>query len=63
MNKIIILGAGVAGIAAGYGLKKKGLCFEIFEKESEYGGLSRRLKIGNFIFDHFVHFSFSKYAV
>lgn len=61
MNKIIILGAGVAGIAAGYGLKKKSIHFEIFEKENEYGGLSRRLKIGNFIFDHFVHFSFSKY--
>ena len=26
--------------------------------ENEYGGLSRRIKIGKFIFDRFPHFSF-----
>lgn len=60
MNNVIILGSGLAGIAAGYKLKKKNIDFEIFEKENEYGGLCRRLKIGKFTFDRFPHFSFSK---
>ena len=60
MNNIIILGAGLAGIASGYKLKQQDINFEIFEKENEYGGLCRKLKIGNFIFDRFPHFSFTK---
>ena len=59
-KKVIILGSGLAGISAGYKLKKKDIDFEIFEKENEYGGLCRRLKIGKFIFDRFPHFSFTK---
>ena len=59
-KKIIILGAGLAGISAGYRLKQKNIDFEIFEKENEYGGLCRKLKIGKFIFDRFPHFSFTK---
>lgn len=60
MNKVIILGAGLSGIASGYKLKQNNIEFEIFEKENEYGGLCRRLKIGKFIFDIFPHFSFTK---
>ncbi|WP_288694846.1 NAD(P)-binding protein [uncultured Brachyspira sp.] len=33
MNKIIILGSGLAGISAGYKLKQKDINFEIFEKK------------------------------
>lgn len=35
---VIILGAGAAGLAAAYELKKKGIPFEIYEASSRYGG-------------------------
>lgn len=59
-DKVIILGAGIAGIGAGYKLKQNNINFEIFEKENEYGGLCRKLKIGDFYFERFPHFSFSQ---
>jgi protoporphyrinogen oxidase len=58
-KKIIILGAGLAGLSAAWHLqKKKTECF-IFEKESGVGGLCRSKKIKGFTFDcdgHLLHF-------
>jgi len=56
-TKIIIVGAGLAGISLAYFLKSKSLA--IFEKEKEAGGLCRSQRIGKFIFDyggHLLHF-------
>ncbi|MBF6655082.1 flavin monoamine oxidase family protein [Flavobacterium columnare] len=36
--KVLIIGAGAAGLFAGYTLKKKGVSFEILEASSKYGG-------------------------
>lgn len=58
-KKIIILGAGLAGLSAAWHLQKKGVECLIFEKETEVGGLCRSRRINNFIFDcsgHLLHF-------
>ena len=55
----VILGAGVAGLAAANYLHKKTHPNVLFEKEDTYGGLCRRLSIEGFTFDRFVHFSFT----
>jgi protoporphyrinogen oxidase len=58
MKKVVILGAGIAGLTAGYQLKKinknqLGPDTEVivFEKESEVGGLSRTVNVNGNRFD------------
>jgi protoporphyrinogen oxidase len=51
----VIIGGGITGLACGYYAKTP---YEIFEKESEPGGLCRSVKFGGFTFDyagHFIH--------
>ncbi|MBU1087625.1 MAG: FAD-dependent oxidoreductase [Candidatus Omnitrophica bacterium] len=60
-KQIIILGAGLAGLSAGFHLKAK---TKIFEKEARVGGLARTEIIKGFIFDydgHLLHFK-TKYV-
>ena len=52
MGKIIIIGAGPAGLSAAYHLKSG---YELFEKEKEVGGLLRSRNINGFIFDYAGH--------
>ncbi|HOK17084.1 MAG TPA: FAD-dependent oxidoreductase [Defluviitoga tunisiensis] len=59
-NKIVILGAGVSGLSAGYHLKLKGIDSLIFEKNQSYGGLCDNFTIDDFRFDKFVHFSHTR---
>ncbi|MGQ9618644.1 MAG: protoporphyrinogen/coproporphyrinogen oxidase [Candidatus Aminicenantia bacterium] len=56
MKKIIIAGAGITGLSTGFHLKD--INFEIFEKESEPGGLARSKNVRGFNMDyggHFIH--------
>jgi len=58
-KKIIILGAGLAGLSCAWHLKKQGIRPIIFEKEDTVGGLCRSKQIKGFIFDcdgHLMHF-------
>jgi len=57
MNKkrIIILGAGVAGLSAAWHLQKNNVECHVFEKESEVGGLCRSKTIDGFTFDYDGH--------
>ena len=58
-NKILILGAGLAGLSTAYFLKKRKIASFLFEKESSCGGLCRSYKIDGFTFDisgHLLHF-------
>lgn len=57
---IVILGAGVAGISAGFHLREKGFDTVIYEKTSDWGGLCGNFTINGFRFDKFVHFTFTK---
>lgn len=58
-SKILVLGAGLAGLSAAWHLQKKSIDCQVFEKESEVGGLCRSQRIGGFTFDydgHLLHF-------
>lgn len=58
-KRVIILGAGLAGLSAAWHLQKKGIECIIFEKEKEAGGLCRSKNINGFTFDysgHLLHF-------
>jgi len=59
-RKIVIIGAGPAGLTAGYELKKRNKDFIIFEKEKEIGGIAKTVKYKNFRFDIGGHRFFSK---
>ena len=58
-NKTIILGAGIAGISAGYHLKQKGIEAVVYEQDTDWGGLCGFFTIDGFRFDRFVHFTFT----
>jgi protoporphyrinogen oxidase len=57
-KRIVILGSGIAGIAAGHHLRQAGFRPVIHEKEGDWGGLCGNFSIKGFRFDRFVHFSF-----
>jgi len=57
--KIVIIGAGISGLSAGYHLKKDGFEVTLYEKEDEAGGLCRSKKYNDMIFDYGVHVSFT----
>jgi protoporphyrinogen oxidase len=44
-NKIIIIGAGPAGLSAAYAISKKGRFVEIFGKAEFVGGMARSIDI------------------
>lgn len=63
--KVIVAGAGIAGLSAAWHLQKKGMDCRVFEKEDEVGGLCRSKRVRNFIFDqsgHLLHFK-SRYGL
>lgn len=51
-GKVVILGAGLAGLSSAYHLDAD---YEIYEKESEVGGLCRSRSVNGFVFDYAVH--------
>ena len=64
-KKIVILGAGLAGLSAAWHLQKNKIECSVFEKEASVGGLCRSKQIKNFIFDcdgHLLHFR-NKYTL
>lgn len=57
---IIVLGAGISGISAGYHLGLNEIDYTVFEKNPSWGGLCDNFTIGNgFRFDYFIHLSFT----
>ncbi|MFH0753807.1 MAG: FAD-dependent oxidoreductase [Candidatus Omnitrophota bacterium] len=58
-RKIVILGAGLAGLSAAWHLQEKGISCQLYEKEPEVGGLCRSKQKNGFTFDydgHLLHF-------
>lgn len=60
MEKIAILGAGMAGFSASYRLHIEGFKSVIYEKKPYHGGNSASFKDNGFIFDVGPHVSFTK---
>lgn len=56
---IIVLGAGISGLGAGYSLMNRGIKSLVLERDATYGGLCGNFEIQGFRFDRFVHLSFS----
>jgi protoporphyrinogen oxidase len=54
-HKLVILGAGPAGLAIGHYAKKAGLDFTIYEAQNHVGGNCSTLQHGNFRFDSGAH--------
>lgn len=61
MKKATILGAGLAGLAAGYELVQKNIPVEIIEAESVVGGLASSIHYNGYIFDLGPHRIYSEY--
>lgn len=57
---VIIIGAGIAGISAGYHLKERKINNIIFESKSKPGGHIGNFIIKDFTFDNAIHLSFTK---
>lgn len=57
---IVILGAGLAGLSAGYELAKAGKKVTILERFDDVGGLARTIKVGKFSFDTGPHRWYTK---
>jgi protoporphyrinogen oxidase len=55
----LILGSGISGISAAFHLHKKGEQYKLCEKNSSWGGLCDNFIIDGFLFDYFVHLSFT----
>ena len=59
-NGIVVLGAGLAGLAAGYRLNEMKYDFNLYEKSNFIGGHASTHKLCDFIFDDVPHVSFTK---
>ena len=51
MKKVIIIGAGIAGIASSIRLRSKGYDIEVFESNSYPGGKIASFNLGDYRFD------------
>lgn len=52
---IVIIGAGLSGLATAYFLSKHKVPYLLFEQENEIGGLCRTVKVNDFRFDYTGH--------
>ena len=61
MNKLVIIGAGVAGLSAAYHLEQQGFSnYQIFEKDSAVGGLCKSFLVDDFTFDYASHILYTE---
>jgi protoporphyrinogen oxidase len=64
-KKVVILGAGLAGLSCAWHLKQRKIESRVLEKEETVGGLCRSKQVKGFVFDydgHLLHFR-DKYAL
>jgi len=59
---VAILGAGPAGLAAGYALRRAGVPCVLYEQADRAAGLCRSFAVQGFTFDTFIHFSSTRDA-
>src|SRR6185295_1135984 len=61
-DRVVVIGAGPAGLTAAYGLSKAGVTVTVLEGDDAVGGLSRTARYKNFRFDIGGHRFFTKIA-
>lgn len=61
MSGVVVLGAGVAGVAAATRLLAEGVSCEIFEAGGAAGGHATSFAVGGFMFDQGPHISFTRH--
>jgi protoporphyrinogen oxidase len=61
MKQVIIMGAGPAGLAAGYELQRNGIKSTLCEADSQVGGISKTIQYKNYYFDLGGHRFFTKF--
>ncbi|MCX7709397.1 MAG: NAD(P)/FAD-dependent oxidoreductase [Clostridia bacterium] len=61
LKKVVVMGAGPAGLSAGYALAKKGLDVSLFESENQVGGISKTVQYKGYHFDLGGHRFFTKF--
>lgn len=61
-KSLLILGAGLTGLSAAYQARKKGVAYQLFEREARPGGLVRSERVGDFTFDYTGHLLHTKEA-
>jgi protoporphyrinogen oxidase len=59
-HQVVVLGAGLAGLAASSRLAARGVDVCVLEKAPRPGGLSSSMRVDGFTFDHGPHVSFTK---
>ena len=61
MNRLVIVGAGVAGLSTAYHLQQQGFSnYQLFEKDTEVGGLCKSFHIDDFTFDYAAHILYTE---
>jgi protoporphyrinogen oxidase len=60
MKKIVVIGAGIAGLSVAWKLSEKGYEVKVIEIDKFIGGLARSIKIENYFFDIGPHSFFSE---
>ncbi len=55
---VIVLGAGLAGLSSAYHLQRRGLDYELYERDKKVGGLCRTETVNGFTFDRTLHVLF-----
>lgn len=59
-HQVLVLGAGLAGLAAAGRLSEAGIDVQVLERSSRAGGLIKSRRVEGFTFDHGPHVSFTK---
>jgi protoporphyrinogen oxidase len=60
MKKIVVIGAGIAGLSVAWKLSEKGYKVDVVESDTSIGGLAKSIKIENYLFDIGPHSFFSE---
>ena len=60
MKKIMVIGAGIAGLSVAWKLSERGYKVDVIESDTTIGGLAKSIKIENYLFDIGPHSFFSE---
>ena len=62
-NRVIVVGAGIAGLAAGHALSRQGFSVKILEAASRVGGRMTTDLVNGFVIDRGAQFLSSEYGL